>query len=134
MKKICFSIVSFLLISICIHQLAYSNGTDTEVLEAKLAIVVQFEEGKPSFSVNSVKLKEAYLLDELANIYGDSARNTSVSILLHEEVPLIWLRKLLGIVGKIGAKEIRFYYFDDYKETIGEIKLLNTQPFTLNPK
>ena len=50
------------------------------------------------------------------NNYG---HKTKIFILLHEEVPLVWLRKLIAILGKIGAQEMRYFYFDDDKKQIG---------------
>jgi len=118
------------LLCICMGN-AYGDSINSELNQ--IVIIMKYENNKLNYYVDSKIINSGNLFRQLGSIYGKNARNTEIAVLIHENVPIMGLRDLLGIVGKIGYKRKRQFFFDDDHERIVEISLGEVKQYTVDP-
>ncbi len=85
------------------------------------------------YQVNSKSISYPDILNHLHKLYASYGEYPSVLVLIHQKTPMNIVSNLKGLIGKLGYKEIRYFYYGRGSDMMGEFEFKTAIPFSRDP-
>jgi biopolymer transport protein ExbD len=102
---------------------------------APTAIVVEFDQGKIKYKVDSKSVRSEDILEDLGRVKKQRGREAPVVVLIDQRNSLAALSNIRGIINKAGFSSVRYFSFTVDRQMMEEIPIDQRRavPFSLNP-
>lgn len=99
-----------------------------------ISVIYEIVQGRDTYKVNSRSVTSEELLNVLATQKGNRKPGRAIVVLIHEDVSLRKINNLDGIIGKVGFKNVRYFYYTKDRDRMLEFRFgPKGLPFSLNP-